>query len=78
MKKNYFSTFFAALMLLVAMPATAQVSSLANLFGKYNFSATMEVTAEGESYRDKFSNDCVVTIEKDDYGYFVGRKAWSI
>ncbi len=72
MKKNYFSTFFAALMLLVAMPATAQVSSLANLFGKYNFSATMEVTAEGESYRDKFSNDCVVTIEKDDYGYFVG------
>ena len=72
MKKNYFSTFFAALMLLVAMPATAQVSGLANLFGKYNFSATMEVTAEGESYRDKFSNDCVVTIEKDDYGYVVG------
>lgn len=72
MKKNYFSTFFAALMLLVAMPATAQVSSIADLVGKYKFSADMEITAAGESFSNKFTNECEVTIDKDEYGYFAG------
>lgn len=72
MKKNYFSTFFAALMLLVAMPATAQVSSIADLVGKYKFSADMEITAAGESFNGKFTNECEVTIDKDEYGYFAG------
>ena len=72
MKKNYFSTFFAALMLLVAMPATAQVSSIADLVGKYKFSADMEITAAGESFSGKFTNECEVTIDKDEYGYFAG------
>ena len=34
MKKVYFSTLFAALMLFAAMPASAEVSSMADLFGK--------------------------------------------
>ena len=72
MKKNYFSTLFAALMLFVAMPATAQVSSVSDLVGKYKFSADMEITAAGESFSDKFTNECEVTIDKDDYGYFAG------
>lgn len=72
MKKNYFSTFFAALMLLVVMPATAQVSSIADLVGKYKFSADMEITAAGESFSNKFTNECEVTIDKDEYGYFAG------
>lgn len=72
MKKNYFSTLFAALMLFVAMPAMAQVNSMADLFGKYQFSADMEVTAAGESLRSNFTNDCEVTISASlypDYGY---------
>lgn len=64
MKKNYFSTFFAALMLLVATPATAQVSGIADLFGKYQFSADMEITAVGEGFSGKFTNECEVTIGK--------------
>ena len=72
MKKNYFSTLFAALMLFVAMPATAQVSSMSDLVGTYQFSAEMEITAAGESFSDKFTNECEVTISKDDYGYFAG------
>ena len=42
MKKNYFSTLFAALILFLAMPATAQVASVADLFGKYKFTADVE------------------------------------
>lgn len=72
MKKNYFSTFFAALMLLVAMPATAQVSSNSDLFGKYQFSADMEITAAGESFSDKFTNECEVTIGKNESEYMAG------
>ena len=72
MKKNYFSTLFAALMLFVAIPATAQVSSMSDLVGTYQFSAEMEITAAGESFSDKFTNECEVTISKDDYGYFAG------
>ena len=72
MKKNYFSTLFAALMLLVAMPATAEVSSMSDLVGTYQFSAEMEITAAGESFSNKFTNECEVTISKDDYGYFAG------
>ena len=72
MKKNYFSTFFAALMLLVAMPATAQVSGIADLFGKYQFSADMEITAAGESFSGKFTNECEVTIGKNESEYMAG------
>lgn len=72
MKKNYFSTLFAALMLFVAMPATAQVSSMSDLFGKYQFSAEMEITAAGESFSDKFTNECEVTIGKNESEYMAG------
>ena len=72
MKKNYFSTLFAALMLFVAMPATAHVSSMSDLFGKYQFSAEMEITAAGESFSDKFTNECEVTIGKNESEYMAG------
>ena len=72
MKKNYFSTLFAALMLFVAMPASAQVATMSNLYGKYKFSAKMEITEAGEAYASKFSNDCEVSIEKDPYNNYPG------
>ena len=62
MKKNYFSTLFAALMLFVAMPASAQVSSVADLFGKYKFTADMKVADAGKSLTDHFTNECDVVI----------------
>ena len=65
MKKNYFSTFFAALMLLVAIPATAQVNSMADLFGKYQFTATINPTEAGQEYTDYWDNECEVTIASE-------------
>ena len=70
MKKNYFSTLFAALMLFLAMPATAQVASVADLFGKYKFTADVETL--DNSYTGKFSGDCEVTIGKDQYNIYDG------
>ena len=70
MKKNYFSTFFAALMLLVAMPATAQVSSIADLYGKYKFTATIEPTKDGQEYTDLWKSECEVVIAREE-GYDV-------
>lgn len=69
MKKNYFSTLFAMLMLFLAMPATAQVSGMADLYGKYKFTATIETTEAGAAHADKFKSECDVTIVKDESGY---------
>ena len=37
MKKNYFYALFASLMLFMAMPANAQISSMTELYGRYKF-----------------------------------------
>ena len=71
MKKNF--TLKSVLMLIaafaLAMPAWADVTSAANLYGNYKFSAEMEITNAGQAYASKFSNDCEVSIEKDPYNY---------
>lgn len=64
MKKNYFSTLFAALMLFVAMPAKAQMSSVADFFGKYTFTANVEMTDAGKALGITFPNECEVVIAK--------------
>ena len=71
MKKNYFSSFVAALMLFVAMPASAEVSSMADLFGKWQFTATIETTEAGAAHADKFKSNCEVTIAKAASQYFM-------
>lgn len=71
MKKIYLSTFVAALMLFVAMPATAQVSVMSDLFGKWKFTATIETTEAGAAHADKFKSECEVTIEKAESEYFM-------
>lgn len=75
MKKNYFSTLFAALMLFVAMPASAEVKSMSDLFGKWQFTATIETTEAGAAHADKFKNNCEVTIEKASSEYFMAEIA---
>ena len=63
MKKNYI--MLVCLMLFMAVQATAQVSSIVDLFGKYRFTADIEFTAEGESYKNTLSGDCDAVISKD-------------
>lgn len=62
MKKFYFYSLIACLMFLVA-PATAQVSSVADLYGKYNFTATVELL--DNSYANQLLEECEVVIDKD-------------
>ena len=63
MKKNYF--MLVCLMLFMAINATAQVSSVADLFGKYRFTADVEFSEAGNSYKSALSGDCDATIEED-------------
>ena len=70
MKKIY---SFIALALVVALSAKAQVNSIVDLFGKYHFTADIEVTEFGKTYESSFSNDCEVTFTWDDLGIYEGR-----
>ena len=63
MKKNYF--MLVCLMLFMAVQATAQVSSIVDLFGKYKFTADVEFTAEGEAYRSQLLGESDVVISED-------------
>ena len=63
MKKNYF--MLVCLMLFMAMQATAQVSSIVDLFGKYKFTATVEFSAEGEAYKSQLPSECDAEISED-------------
>ena len=63
MKKNYFMS--VCLVLLSAFSATAQVSSVADLFGKYKFTATVEYTEAGEAYKNQLPAESDVTISED-------------
>ncbi len=65
MKKNYFLGTLMSLLMLVALPGQAQVNSMADLFGKYRFTADMKVEAAGEALKENFSNDCEVIINED-------------
>ena len=71
MKKIYFYTLFAALMLFVAMPATAQVNAMSDLFGKWQFTATVTTTEAGAAHAEKFKSECEVTIGKAESEYFM-------
>lgn len=62
MKKFYFYSLIACLMLLAA-PAVAQVSSVADLYGTYKFTATIEFV--DNSYADQLLGDCEVVISED-------------
>ena len=67
MKKIYFSTLFAALMLFVATPATAQITSVTGFYGKWQFTADVDV--KNQNYADLVSNSFEVVITKGDNGY---------
>ena len=64
MKKFYLLITMAALMMTVS--ANAAVESMANLFGKYKFTATVEITADGENKKEHFAAESEVVIAKDE------------
>ncbi len=65
MKKFYLTSLLAALMLLISAPASAAVKSMADLFGKYKFTATVEVTEAGKAFQEYFAAESEVIITKD-------------
>lgn len=69
MKKIYL--LMTSLVLLVAMQANAKVSSITDLYGKYQFTATIKTTEAGKSYASLFKDNCEVTITKDASGYYL-------
>lgn len=58
-----FACASAVLAFFAASPAQAQVASATDLYGTYEFTATMEITADGKEYEDLFSDKCDVKIE---------------
>lgn len=64
MKKFYLLITMAALMMTVS--ANAAVESMAGLFGKYKFTATVEITADGENKKEHFAAESEVVIAKDE------------
>ena len=69
MKKFYF--MLVSLVLFVAAQATAQVSSMSDLFGKYMFTATITPTEAGEAYVDFWTGECEVEITEDGSGWYL-------
>ncbi|MDO5761740.1 MAG: hypothetical protein Q4P12_03680 [Bacteroidales bacterium] len=66
MKKLYFNSLLAAFLLLISAPASAAVKSMTELFGKYKFTATIEVTEAGKAFQDYFAAESEVIITKDE------------
>lgn len=50
------------LALFVVAPASAAVEDATDLYGTYEFTATLEITEEGQQYKDLFSDKCEVKI----------------
>lgn len=66
--KKFTSKMFAMMAAVLAFFATnahAQVASATDLYGTYEFTCTMEVTADGQEYSSLFSDNCEVTIASD-------------
>lgn len=71
MKKNYFLSFVMLLCFMtLAVKANAQASSITDLYGKWQFTATVETTEYGQQYADKFAAESEVVITKDPNGIY--------
>ena len=67
MKKNYFFALFASLMLFMAMPAAAQMTAIADVFGKYSFEADVEII--DAALEGLIKSECEVVVTKGDNGF---------
>lgn len=65
MRKLYALSIILSMMILSSTGAKAKVSSMAELFGKYKFTATVEVTEAGQAFQEYFAAESEVIITKD-------------
>lgn len=65
MRKLYALSIILSMMILCSTGAKAKVSSMADLFGKYKFTATVEVTEAGKTFQEYFAAESEVIITKD-------------
>ncbi|MDY5034779.1 MAG: hypothetical protein SO064_09920 [Prevotella sp.] len=65
MRKLYALSIILSMMILCSIGAKAKVSSMADLFGKYKFTATVEVTGAGKAYEANILKEGEVIITKD-------------
>ena len=65
MRKLYALSIILSMMILCSTGAKAKVSSMAELFGKYKFTATVEVTEAGQAFQEYFAAESEVIITKD-------------
>lgn len=65
MRKLYALSIILSMMILCSTGAKAKVSSMADLFGKYKFTATVEVTGAGKAYEANILKEGEVIITKD-------------
>ncbi|MDE5550635.1 MAG: hypothetical protein K2I99_04700 [Bacteroidaceae bacterium] len=66
MRKTITKLSCAILALLSSSSLCAQITDPSELYGTYEFTADMEITADGQPYADRFSANCEVTIEKNE------------
>lgn len=65
MKKLYITLMLPAILMAASLNAKAAVQTMADLFGKYKFTATVEITPEGEANKEHFAAESEVVITKD-------------
>lgn len=69
MRKFTILSLFVCLTML-ATTVKAQVSGVTEVFGKYQFTADVEVTEYGKQFENLFSGNCEVTITAADISYY--------
>lgn len=67
MRKTITKLSCAIVALLSSSSVCAQITKPSDLYGKYEFTADIELTEDGKAYADLFSTQCEVVIEGDEY-----------
>lgn len=67
MRKTIWNFGCAILALLSTSSVCAQITDPSELYGTYEFTADVEITADGQPYADRFASKCEVTIGAHDF-----------
>ncbi len=68
-----FNLMLLAVLFGASMEANAAVEEFTDLYGKYKFTANIELTADGEEYKDRLLTECEVQLTKNTSSYYYGR-----
>lgn len=67
MRKTITKLSCAIVALLFSSSVCAQITKPSDLYGKYEFTANIELTEDGKAYADLFKTQCEVTIESHEW-----------